>query len=252
MPTPSIAVSGLTKTFPATSWLVAGPARQPRPVHALRGLDLEVSPGQVLGLLGPNGGGKTTLLEILATYLLPTAGRAAIEGFEVGRADGEVRRRVGYCAAGGRGVAAALSAAAVTIVIILLSEQRGRTALFAAGAAMIGPLADIPLVMAGLIALREPLLLGALMPLWWWGLWAMFGAAFPASFGWLRERPALAAILGAAGGPLAYLAGGRLGAIGLPPPLWQNLLAIAAIWAVLMPLAALVSSRVVPPGGVTR
>ena len=159
---------------------------------------------------------------------------------------------VATLAARGRGASAALCAAGVALVIVLLSGRRGRTAIFAAGAAALGPLADVPLVRAGLISLREPLLLGVLMPLWWWGLWAMFAAALPASFGWLRGRPALSALLGAAGGPPAYLAGAGLGAIALHPATWPSLLAIAAVWAVLMPLAVAASSHLVSPGGVAR
>ena len=152
---------------------------------------------------------------------------------------------VATLAAHDRGISAVMTAAAVALAIVLLSRQRARTALFAAAAAVMGPLADVPLARAGLIILHEPLLLGAVMPLWWWGLWAMFGAALPASFGWLRGRTALAAILGALGGPPAYAAGAGLGAIALPSGAWPSLVAIGAVWAVLMPLAVLAASHVV-------
>ena len=63
-------------------------------VHALDGLDLTVAPGTVFGFLGPNGAGKTTTLRILTGLARATAGRAWIEGVEVGR--GETRRHYGY------------------------------------------------------------------------------------------------------------------------------------------------------------
>jgi ABC-2 type transport system ATP-binding protein len=51
--------------------------------EALAGVDLDVAEGTVFGLLGPNGAGKTTLIRVLATLLLPNAGRAQIFGRDV-------------------------------------------------------------------------------------------------------------------------------------------------------------------------
>ncbi len=54
-----------------------------------------MSPGERFGLLGPNGGGKTTLMRILSTLLVPTAGRASVAGIDVVRDPTSVRRRIG-------------------------------------------------------------------------------------------------------------------------------------------------------------
>lgn len=62
---------------------------------ALNNLDLTVAPGQIFALLGPNGGGKTTLFRILATLLRPTDGQAAVMGFDVRQSPHDVRRRIG-------------------------------------------------------------------------------------------------------------------------------------------------------------
>ncbi|MFQ5600659.1 MAG: ATP-binding cassette domain-containing protein [Candidatus Krumholzibacteriia bacterium] len=62
---------------------------------ALRGVDFEVWPAEIFGLLGPNGGGKTTLFRILSTLLQPRRGRASILGCDVVRERGAVRRRLG-------------------------------------------------------------------------------------------------------------------------------------------------------------
>jgi ABC-2 type transport system ATP-binding protein len=62
---------------------------------ALRGVDLEVAPGEMFGLLGPNGSGKTTLFRILATLLRPSSGRALVFGHDVAREPDAVRARLG-------------------------------------------------------------------------------------------------------------------------------------------------------------
>ncbi|MEX0650942.1 MAG: ATP-binding cassette domain-containing protein [Actinomycetota bacterium] len=64
-------------------------------VEALKGIDLEVYKGTVFGLLGPNGAGKTTGVRILATLLLPTSGRAEVDGLDVVRDAEELRFRIG-------------------------------------------------------------------------------------------------------------------------------------------------------------
>jgi ABC-2 type transport system ATP-binding protein len=64
-------------------------------VHALRGVDLEVASGSVLGLLGHNGAGKTTMLRILTTLTRPTAGHAFVAGIDVLAEPAKVRERIG-------------------------------------------------------------------------------------------------------------------------------------------------------------
>jgi ABC-2 type transport system ATP-binding protein len=62
---------------------------------ALSALSFQVKEGEVFGVLGPNGGGKSTLFRILTTMMTPSEGRAAIAGFDVERQPQEVRRRIG-------------------------------------------------------------------------------------------------------------------------------------------------------------
>ena len=63
---------------------------------AVAGIDLDVSEGEIFGLVGPNGAGKTTTLRMLATLLMPTAGDAEVAGASIKRNPNEVRRVVGY------------------------------------------------------------------------------------------------------------------------------------------------------------
>jgi ABC-2 type transport system ATP-binding protein len=64
-------------------------------VHALDGVDLDVTQGTVLGLLGPNGAGKTTAVRILTTLLHPDGGRAVVAGYDVVRDAADLRRVIG-------------------------------------------------------------------------------------------------------------------------------------------------------------
>ncbi|GAA1397434.1 daunorubicin resistance protein DrrA family ABC transporter ATP-binding protein [Pseudonocardia kongjuensis] len=80
-PPPAIEVDGLVRTF--------------GDVRAVDGISFTARPGQVLGLLGPNGSGKTTTVRMLATLLPPTAGRATVLGHDVAADPAAVRRRIG-------------------------------------------------------------------------------------------------------------------------------------------------------------
>ncbi|MFI5034862.1 MAG: ATP-binding cassette domain-containing protein [Acidimicrobiales bacterium] len=64
-------------------------------VRALDGVTVGVPRGQVFGLLGPNGSGKTTMIRILSTILSPTSGRAIVNGFNVVDHPDDVRRSIG-------------------------------------------------------------------------------------------------------------------------------------------------------------
>jgi ABC-2 type transport system ATP-binding protein len=63
--------------------------------EALRSVEFAVGPGEIFGLLGPNGGGKTTLFRILATALVPSGGRAEIFDYDVITRAAQVRRLIG-------------------------------------------------------------------------------------------------------------------------------------------------------------
>lgn len=65
-------------------------------VQALHDVSLTVGKGEVFGIIGPDGAGKTTLYRILSTLLLPDNGNALVDGYDTIRQMGEIRKRVGY------------------------------------------------------------------------------------------------------------------------------------------------------------
>lgn len=65
-------------------------------VQALSDVSLTIGKGELFGLIGPDGAGKTSLFRILCTLLLPDHGRATVEGFDVVKHYAEIRKRVGY------------------------------------------------------------------------------------------------------------------------------------------------------------
>ncbi len=65
-------------------------------VQALNDLSFQVEAGQIYGIIGPDGAGKTSLFRILTTLLLADKGTASVDGFDVVKDYKEIRRRIGY------------------------------------------------------------------------------------------------------------------------------------------------------------
>ncbi len=65
-------------------------------VAAVKNIDLEVEKGLIVGLVGPDGAGKTTFLRLLAGLLVPSEGSIVVDGIEVIKAPLRVKRRIGY------------------------------------------------------------------------------------------------------------------------------------------------------------
>jgi ABC-2 type transport system ATP-binding protein len=85
-----------TLAVQASNLIFDYPARRKAAARrALDGVSFDVRQGEIFALLGPNGGGKTTLFKILSTALSPTKGTAAIFGFDVRKQADEVRQRIG-------------------------------------------------------------------------------------------------------------------------------------------------------------
>ena len=82
MTPPAVRVDAVAKSFGDTK--------------ALRGITFDVASGELFGLVGPDGAGKTTLFRILTTLLVPDAGTATVLGHDVVREFWDIRSRVGY------------------------------------------------------------------------------------------------------------------------------------------------------------
>lgn len=78
---PIIMTQGITKRY--------------KELVAVDHIDLEINEGEIFGLLGPNGAGKTTLISMLATLSPPTEGTALVNGFDIKKDPGNVRKSIG-------------------------------------------------------------------------------------------------------------------------------------------------------------
>ena len=81
---PSVIVKNIVKTY------------EKGKVQALKDVSFEVNEGELFGLIGPDGAGKTSLFRVLTTLLLPDGGSASVDGFDVVKGIKEIRKRVGY------------------------------------------------------------------------------------------------------------------------------------------------------------
>lgn len=149
------------------------------------------------------------------------------------------------CVLGGANDLALVGALAVAGVIAMhlaLAARPRPEALLIFAATAIGLVWESAVVAAGLIRYTSGNLLPGLAPYWIVAMWALFATSLNLSMAWLKGRPWLAVVTGAIGGPLAYLAGGRLGGLEMPDPLLA-LGAQAIGWAVLLPVLVRLATR---------
>jgi hypothetical protein len=129
-----------------------------------------------------------------------------------------------------------------TFLAALLTTRRDRVAfaLRMTGAAGIGFMADTILLRVGVLDFGS----APVSPLWMIALWPNLAATLNSSLGWLSGRYVLAAAFGALGGPLAYYAGARLGALRIDPSP-TSFAAIAFEWLATLPLMVLLTDRTI-------
>jgi ABC-type multidrug transport system ATPase subunit len=81
----SILVENIAKTY-----------GKKKEVTALNGISFDVQPGELFGMIGPDGAGKTSLFRILTTLLLADSGQASVDGFDIRKDFKKIRKTVGY------------------------------------------------------------------------------------------------------------------------------------------------------------
>lgn len=148
-----------------------------------------------------------------------------------------------------------LGPAVVMLIVLvhlrLLSQRPGRELVFIVIATLAGTALDSVYAGIGILHFAGTAPGAALAPPWIAALWASFATIVNHSLAWLRERTVLCILLGALGGPLAYLAGAQLGAIEwqVSPELAVGVIALA--WAVALPVMCAIARRLLEnaPGG---
>ena len=149
------------------------------------------------------------------------------------------------CVLGGandRALAGTMVVGAVIGLHLALAQRPMPEALLIAVVAVIGLVWDSGLVALGLMSYPTGNFAPGLAPYWIVAMWALFATSLNLSMAWLKDRAWLAALFGAVGGPLAYLAGERLGGLQMPDPVLA-LGAQAFGWAVLFPLLTSLAAR---------
>ena len=113
-----------------------------------------------------------------------------------------------------------------------------------ATAIVLGLLVDGGLIRAGLASYAAAWPSAALAPAWILALWATFATTFTQSLSWLQTRLWLAVLLGAVGGPLAYLSAARgWHVVSFADPAWRGLLWLGIGWALATPALAWLARR---------
>ena len=97
----AIEASTLNKTFKTKTGLWKTKTKS---IVAVENISFDVGRGELFGLLGPNVAGKTTTVKMLTTLLLPTSGAARIMGLDAVKQTAEVRKHIGFCFSGSRGL----------------------------------------------------------------------------------------------------------------------------------------------------
>ena len=137
-------------------------------------------------------------------------------------------------AANGLPWAGALAAAAIVGWHLARSNQPRHEGVLVAAAVIAGAAFETVLVQTGWVRFDSGVLLEGTAPYWMVALWAVFATTLNVSLRSLRGRPWIAALLGAVGGPAAYVAGARLGALEFVA-VGSALAAIGVGWALLAP-----------------
>ena len=112
----------------------------------------------------------------------------------------------------------------------------------------IGLFLDSLWIWTGIMRFSLPGPVTGLAPVWILLLWVAFPLTINHSMAWLRSNLPLAALFGAVGSPLSYLAGMRLGALSTPEGIWVMVIAAGISWALVIPLLCYLAGRLAESG----
>ncbi len=151
-------------------------------------------------------------------------------------------------AAWGQGGAGAALAGGLLLIHLALADDRRSEVKVVALCGAVGFILDSAQSLTGRLSFTGPLLFpsgsGAVAPLWVVMLWLQLGTTLRYSLRWLRGRYLLAAAFGAGGGPVAFLAGERLGAATWGEPRWLTALSLAVVWGLATPALVFAAERI--------
>ena len=134
-------------------------------------------------------------------------------------------------------------------VHVALSVERVLEVRLVVLATAVGAAVEMTQIAAGTYRFTSGTVNDTLPPPWLLAMWAQFATTFRFSLHSVVTRPPLAVLFGAAGGPIAFLAGGRLGAVTLLAPLAQSLLRLSISWAIALVVFSAVVRRIAPERG---
>ena len=145
-------------------------------------------------------------------------------------------------------------AVAVTLLgaHLALSSERSLEARLVNLAVLVGVILEMVQLESGTYRFTSGTVADLFPPPWLVAMWAQLATTFRFSLRPVIARPMRAALFGAAGGPIAFLAGERLGAVTLLPPLALGLLRLSIGWALALALFSIVVRRVVPEADAPR
>ncbi len=126
---------------------------------------------------------------------------------------------------------------------VALVVRRRDAVVLALATAAIGIVVDGTQIALGTLRFDVGTVVSWLPPPWLVLVWAQFAMTFHFGLAWMKRRPRGAALFGVLGGPLAFVAGQRLGVVTLHPALWPSLASLAVTWGIAMPAAAWLAAR---------
>lgn len=134
-------------------------------------------------------------------------------------------------------------AAVAASLHLWFAPGKGRELILMLAAAVLGCVFETALVQTGLVSYQSASLGTGMAPPWLIAMWFAFATLLNVSLRFLHGRFVIATVLGAILGPLAYLAGERLGGIAFPTDRTHALVALAVVWGIAMPLLTWLAMR---------